>query len=110
MQSRLYNTKVKGQTEAHHIFPTSIFGKNNVTVNLTFREHFIAHFLLFKMYIKEYGAFNNWTRKMYRVVYHYRTLFKVVDGKTTVFRINSKGFSTVRALSQQQQSNTKEPK
>ena len=35
-------------TEKHHIFPISIFGKNNKTVKLTFREHYIAHLLLMK--------------------------------------------------------------
>lgn len=110
MQSRLYNTKVKGQTESHHIFPLSIFGKNKLTLNLTHREHFIAHMLLWKMYRKEYGVFHIWTRKMYNVIYHYSVYRKIVNGIETVFKLNSRGFSTVRALSQQQQSNTKESK
>jgi len=36
--------------ERHHVFPTSIFGKNNFIVKLTAKEHFIAHFLLWKYY------------------------------------------------------------
>ena len=41
--------KIKFKTEAHHIFPISIFGKNKLTVNLTHREHYIAHLLLWKI-------------------------------------------------------------
>ena len=37
---------VEGYTEKHHIFPVSIFGKNNKVVLLTGREHYIAHALI----------------------------------------------------------------
>lgn len=50
-----------GYVEKHHIFPQSIFGKNKLTVRLTAREHFIAHFLLWKYYKKKYGAEDNKT-------------------------------------------------
>ena len=42
-------------TESHHIFPKSIFGDNKYIVELTAREHFVAHHLLWKYYKKKYG-------------------------------------------------------
>lgn len=57
-------TPPEGYTEKHHIFPKSIFGNNNRIVLLTGREHYIAHALLEKIFIKKYGL-NNWkTQKM----------------------------------------------
>lgn len=46
-------------TERHHVFPVSIYGKNNRIVRLTAREHYIAHVLLEKICIKRYGK-NHW--------------------------------------------------
>lgn len=48
-------------TERHHIFPISIFGKNPRTVRLTFKEHLVAHHLLFKTCLKRYGPTHNRT-------------------------------------------------
>ena len=50
--------------EKHHIFPESIYGKNGSTVNLTCREHYIAHKLLWKAFRKRYGVKHIKTRKM----------------------------------------------
>lgn len=59
--------------EKHHVFPVSIYGKNNRTVVLTYREHFIAHRLLAKIFKKRYGLYDMRTRKMnmaiHRMVY-----------------------------------------
>jgi hypothetical protein len=55
---------VEGYTEKHHIFPVSIFGKNSKVVVLTGREHYLAHALLEKVYLKRYGLRNNKTHKM----------------------------------------------
>jgi hypothetical protein len=55
---------VEGYTEKHHIFPVSIFGKNNKIVVLTGREHYLAHALLEKVYLTRYGLRNNKTHKM----------------------------------------------
>jgi hypothetical protein len=55
---------VEGYTERHHIFPISIFGKNDKIVILTGREHYIAHALLERIYLKRYGLRNNKTHKM----------------------------------------------
>jgi hypothetical protein len=48
-----------GYTEKHHVFPISIYGKNNRVVHLTAREHYIAHVLLEKICIQRYGV-NHW--------------------------------------------------
>ena len=61
-----------GYTEKHHTFPKSIFGKNNRVVVLTGREHYIAHALLEKIYIKRYGLNDKRTIKMI----HAHTLMK----------------------------------
>jgi hypothetical protein len=57
-------TPPEGYVEKHHIFPISIFGKNNRIVVLTAREHYIAHALLEKICIKRYGLTHNRTIKM----------------------------------------------
>jgi hypothetical protein len=54
----------EGYTEKHHTFPVSIFGKNNRIVVLTGREHYIAHSLLEKGFIKRYGKHDKKTKKM----------------------------------------------
>lgn len=51
-------------TENHHIFPISIYGKNKLTVKLTYKEHIVAHHLLFKECLKRYGAYHERTNKM----------------------------------------------
>jgi len=50
--------------EKHHIFPTSIFGKNKSLVKLTAKEHFIAHKLLYKIYQLRNGDNSKNTLKM----------------------------------------------
>lgn len=57
-------TPSKGYTEKHHIFPVSIYGKNNRIVVLTGREHYIAHVLLEKICINRYGKTHWKTIKM----------------------------------------------
>jgi hypothetical protein len=57
-------TLPEGYTEKHHIFPKSIFGNNNRLVILTGREHYIAHALLEKIYIRKYGIKDKKTVKM----------------------------------------------
>jgi len=55
---------VEGYTEKHHIFPVSIFGKNDKIVVLTGREHYITHALLEKICRKRYGNDHIFTEKM----------------------------------------------
>jgi hypothetical protein len=57
-------TPPEGYTEKHHTFPKSIFGNNNRIVVLTAREHYVAHLLLRKIFIKRYGLKNWKTIKM----------------------------------------------
>jgi hypothetical protein len=57
-------TPPDGYIEKHHTFPKSIFGKNNRIVVLTSREHYIAHALLEKIYIKRCGIKDKKTTKM----------------------------------------------
>ena len=57
-------TPPEGYTEKHHTFPKSIFGNNDRVVVLTAREHYIAHALLEKIYVKRYGKYNDRTKKM----------------------------------------------
>ena len=56
-------------TEKHHIFPRSIYGKdrggtNKRCVYLTLREHYIAHALLMKGFVKRYGIEDSRSAKM----------------------------------------------
>lgn len=57
-------TPPEGYTEKHHIFPVSIYGKNDRIVVLTAREHYIAHALLERAFIRRYGLKDYKTIKM----------------------------------------------
>jgi hypothetical protein len=57
-------TPPEGYTEKHHTFPVSIFGKNKRIVVLTAREHYIAHALLEKIFIRRYGLHHYRTHKI----------------------------------------------
>ena len=57
-------TPPEGYAENHHIFPKSIFGNNNRVVVLSAREHYVAHILLEKIYIRRYGLKDQKTIKM----------------------------------------------
>ena len=50
--------------EKHHTFPKSIFGPNSRISFLTMREHYVAHWLLYKFCIKRYGLNDDKTIKM----------------------------------------------
>ena len=61
-ESRNWKRKcIEFYIEEHHVFPVSIYGKNNRTVLLTPKEHFLAHWLLYKICLKRYGIRNNKT-------------------------------------------------
>ena len=45
--------------EEHHIFPRSIYGENDYKVMLTMREHWLAHKLLFSIFLTRYGKHNS---------------------------------------------------
>jgi hypothetical protein len=61
-------TPPEGYTEKHHTFPISIFGNNSRIVVLTGREHYIAHALLEKAFIKRYGIDDSKTKKMINAI------------------------------------------
>lgn len=77
-------------TEKHHIFPKSIFGKNNLIVKLTPKEHFVAHHLLWKYYQKKYGNDDNKTMRM-RYAF-----WSMNHGSKYNFRINLKIYEKLR--------------
>jgi hypothetical protein len=52
--------------EKHHIFPESIYGKNSKIVKLSQREHYIAHALLYKIFINRYGI---WDKRSVKMIY-----------------------------------------
>lgn len=50
--------------EKHHIYPKSIYGKNDITVKLTAQEHFLAHKHLWLGLREKYGNKHPHTRSM----------------------------------------------
>lgn len=57
-----------GYVELHHVFPVSLYGDNKRLVALTYKEHIVAHHLLYKICIKRYGALHSKTWKMRRAL------------------------------------------
>lgn len=55
--------------EMHHVFPKSIYGKNNRLVALSLKEHYVAHALLEKIFLKRYGKKDPRTLKMNRAFF-----------------------------------------
>ena len=64
MRKALARKNDKAYIELHHIFPKSLYGDNNFVVGLNFREHYVAHKLLWKACKKRYGWKHQKTRKM----------------------------------------------
>jgi hypothetical protein len=84
-------TPPEGYTEKHHTFPKSIFGKNNRTVVLAAKEHYIAHLLLWKGCRKRYGEKNQKTIKMFYA------LWSMINGNGKNPRVtNSKFYAKIR--------------
>ncbi len=82
------NAKVRnitGYYENHHILPKFDGGKNikSNMVKLTAREHFIAHWLLYKIYNNSKSAF----------AFHMMT---IIDNNQSQRRVNSKNFEYAR--------------
>lgn len=55
--------------EMHHVFPKSVYGKNKRLVALTLKEHYVAHALLEKIFLKRYGKKDQRTIKMIRAFF-----------------------------------------
>lgn len=85
---------VEGYTEKHHIFPQSVYGTNSSIVILTAREHFTAHKLLYKGYLKRYGPRHFKTQKM---VHAFRCMctFKI-SGRNVECRVTSHDWAVIR--------------
>ena len=71
------NQKIEGYKERHHIIPRSIGGSDNTDnlVNMTARQHFIAHLLLSKMCIN--------TKHIYSMKYALWNMVNRDSGKRT---------------------------
>lgn len=76
--------------EKHHIFPVSIFGKNNYIVKLTPRQHYVAHALLYKAFKKRYGNNHPKTFKM-------MCAFNAMHSKSQAYKyVNSRLYEYLR--------------
>lgn len=88
---RNVSTSNNEYTEGHHVFPVSIFGRNNRKIKLTGRQHFLAHKLLEKIYLYRYGVNDINYRKMQRACVAMSRLGEV--------RLNSRRFEFCRRMS-----------
>lgn len=82
--------------EEHHIFPESIFGKNNKIVILTAREHVFVHHLLWRYYKEKRGTNDDKTKKMLYAINKmiYIQNKKVPEGE--LIKINSREYQQIR--------------
>jgi len=64
MKKAMSRTRPNEYCEHHHIWPVSIYGKNDSQVWLTAKEHYIAHMLLAAAAKKRYGQTHWKTRKL----------------------------------------------
>ena len=80
-------------TEKHHIFPKSIFGTNDKILELTLREHYIAHLLLWKIYEKRYKKGLSKKGNYYKMLYSITMMSNI---HKTKIKINSHLFEQIR--------------
>lgn len=52
----------------HHVYPKSIFGKTNYIILISFRNHLIVHYLLYRGCQVSLGDKHDWTKKMANVL------------------------------------------
>jgi hypothetical protein len=95
----------KRDSEIHHIFPVSIYGKNKKTAALTIREHYICHVLLMKAFKKRYGKHHIKYAKMAMAVHKmvYRLEY---SGK---IRFTSRDYLRARKAAQEAKIGKKRP-
>lgn len=55
--------------EKHHVFPKSLYGENLNLVLLTYKEHLVAHHLLYKASVKRYGINHYKTIKLEQALF-----------------------------------------
>lgn len=96
IETRRNQKREKFKTESHHIFPVSIFGTNKERVNLTHKEHFIAHLLLWKMYQKEFGSDYFATKKMAKTVFYFNCNHRKLQDKQLQNKMCSKLYQNLR--------------
>lgn len=82
--------------EKHHVFPTAIYGKNDRTVKLMYREHFVAHLLLWKIYDKRYGAADRRTGAMLSAVLFMTCKSYKHNSSRNIVRISSHIYDALR--------------
>jgi hypothetical protein len=82
----------EGYFERHHVFPKSIFGDNSIIVRLSARQHYVAHALLEKIYIRRYGINHHYTRKMIHAFF----MMNNVKGHGQQRYVNSKLFESCK--------------
>ena len=89
METRKFQKKQKYKTERHHIFPKSIYGDNDFLVNLTYKEHYIAHMLLWKMYDLNSLEFK-------KMVYAFETMCRIQRDDSYVIKKSSRLHAKLR--------------
>jgi len=65
--------KQKGLTEAHHVFPTCVFGEINFKVHLTHRDHYLCHLLLHRMYLHRYNPQQVYVKRLRKTLDYYQS-------------------------------------
>lgn len=96
VETRKNQKKEKFKTEAHHIFPVAIFGSNDITVNLTHKEHFIAHLLLWKLYQKEFGNDYFATKIAAKTLLYFRSNRRKLKGNCLQNKLNSRIYQNLK--------------
>lgn len=80
---------IDGYRERHHVFPKSMFGENSYIVELTAKEHYIAHKLLWKSCRQRYGTTHLRTKKALHAVL-------MMNVSSTGQRFTSKTYDYIR--------------
>ena len=83
------------ECEVHHIFPESIYGKNNQTVKLTTREHCLVHWLLYKICLSRYGDKSTKTKKM-SMAFHWMIYGKSKNTPRVNIRPSTRMYASAR--------------
>jgi len=82
LESRIHLTK-DDIGNNHHIYPKSIFGDNNITIRLSYKDHFKAHWFLYKIYETAGPKYKRPFMQMGKA------LFMFVDAKQRKYELSS---------------------
>ena len=80
-RSKTYEKDV--YTEKHHIYPKSIFGKNNLITKVSYKHHVLLHYLLWRGYQIEFGNEDSRTKSL---KYASHTMLYFDENKGSHFR------------------------